>query len=213
MWNQVLVKKESIMNWIHYLAFFWIACAVIIISVRYFNFRKRKDAEKTTLKQWLVILLGAPFIILFLPFIPVGDFINKLYLKWKEKKEEEMENNLKASLGLSPDEDYLCFSKMGGAGVIKCGDCGYQERIISFVHGMMSCDIGRQCPNCHTFAVEHNESQEYHKFGDSEQDFICPKCGSVIRKKEESILKGNDKPLFCPNCHSARLYYHMSYIT
>lgn len=201
------------MNWIHYLAFFWIACAVIIISVRYFNFRKRKDAEKTTLKQWLVILLGAPFIILFLPFIPVGDFVNKLYLKRKEKKEEEMENNLKASLGLSPDEDYLCFSRMGGAGVIKCGDCGYQEGIISFVHGMMSCDIGRQCPNCHAFAVEHNESQEYHTFGDSEQDFICPKCGSVIRKKEESILKGNDKPLFCPNCHSARLHYHMNYIT
>ncbi len=33
------------MNWIYYLAFFWIACALIILSVRFFNFRKRKDAE------------------------------------------------------------------------------------------------------------------------------------------------------------------------
>lgn len=190
------------MNWIYYLAIFWIACALIILSVRFFIFRKRKDAVKSTLEQWQVILLGAPFIILFL----VGDFFNKLYLKRKEK-------NLKASLGIRPDDNYLCFSRMGGAGVIKCDDCGYQERIISFVHGMMSCDIGRQCPHCHAFAVEHNESQEYHTFGDSDNDFICPKCGSVIRKKEEPILKGNDKPLICPKCHSARLHYHMSYIT
>jgi predicted RNA-binding Zn-ribbon protein involved in translation (DUF1610 family) len=77
----------------------------------------------------------------------------------------------------------------------------------------MSCEIGRQCPNCHSFVVEHNESQEYHKFGKSEEDFICPKCGAVIRKKEESILKGNDDPLVCPKCQSHRLDYHMSYIT
>ena len=201
------------MNWIYYLAIFWIACMLIIISVRFFNSRKCKNAEKATLKQWLVFMLGAPFVILFLPFIPVGIFFNKRYLKRKEKKEEEKKNNFKASIGLRPEENYLCFSRMGGAGVIKCGDCGYQERIISFVHGDMSCDIGRQCPHCYAFAVEHNESQEYHKFGDSEQDFICPKCGSVIRKKEEPILKGNDKPLFCPKCHSARLHYHMIYIT
>ena len=47
----------------------------------------------------------------------------------------------------------------------------------------------------------------------SEDDFICPKCGAVIRKKEESILKGNDDPLVCPKCQSLRLDYHMSYIT
>ncbi len=125
----------------------------------------------------------------------------------------EDENKLKEKLGLKPDEEYLCFSRMGGAGIIKCKDCGHQEEIISFVHGAMSCDIGRQCPHCHAFVVEHNEGQEFHAFGESREDFVCPECGTVIRKKEEDILKGNNDPLFCPKCHSARLRYIMSYIT
>jgi predicted RNA-binding Zn-ribbon protein involved in translation (DUF1610 family) len=125
----------------------------------------------------------------------------------------EDENKLKEKLGLRPDEDYLRFSRMGGAGIIKCEECGHEEEIISFTHGMMSCDIGRQCPHCHAFAVEHNEGREYHTFGEATEDFICPECGAVIRKKEESILKGNDDPLFCPKCHSPRLSYQMIYIT
>lgn len=125
----------------------------------------------------------------------------------------EDENKLKEILGLKPDEEYLCFSLMGGAGIIKCEDCYHQEEIISFVHGIMSCDIGRQCPHCHAFVVEHNEGQEFHAFGESSEDFVCPECGAVIRKKEEDILKGNNNPLFCPKCYSARLRYIMSYIT
>ena len=125
----------------------------------------------------------------------------------------EDENKLKEKLGLKPDEEYLCFSRMGGAGIIKCKDCGHQEEIISFVHGIMSRDIGRQCPHCHAFVVEHNEGQEFHAFGESTEDFVCPECGTVIRTKEEDILKGNNDPLFCPKCHSARLRYIMSYIT
>ena len=125
----------------------------------------------------------------------------------------EDENKLKEKLGLKPDEEYLCFSLMGGAGIIKCEDCGHQEEIISFVHGAMACDIGRQYPHCHAFVVEHNEGQEFHAFGQSTEDFVCPECGTVIRKKEEDILKGNNDPLFCPKCHSARLRYIMSYIT
>lgn len=121
----------------------------------------------------------------------------------------EDENKLKEKLGLGPDEDYLCFSRMGGAGVIMCKDCGHEEEIISFTHGMMSCDIGRQCPHCHAFVVEHNDRG----FNETASDFICPECGAVIRKKEEDFLKGNDDPLFCPKCHSPRLQYLMSYIT
>lgn len=125
----------------------------------------------------------------------------------------EDENKLKEKLGLRPDEDYLCFSRMGGVGVIRCKDCGHEEEIVCFTHGFMSCHIGRQCPHCHAFAVEYNEGQEYHEFGESTEDFICPECGEVIRKKEENILKGNDDPLFCPKCHSPRLEYVMRYIT
>ena len=125
----------------------------------------------------------------------------------------EDENKLKEKLGLRPDEDYLCFSRMGGVGVIRCKDCGHEEEIVCFTHGFMSCHIGRQCPHCHAFAVENNEGQEYHEFGESTEDFICPECGEVIRKKEENILKGNGDPLFCPKCHSPRLEYVMRYIT
>lgn len=123
------------------------------------------------------------------------------------------EDEIKAKLGLREDEDYLCFSRMGGAGVIKCVDCGYQEEIVSFLHDVTSCYIGRQCPNCHAFLTEHNESEEYHTFGESTEDFLCPHCGTVIRKKEESFLKGNDDPLFCPKCHSPRLHYLLAYMT
>ena len=123
------------------------------------------------------------------------------------------EKKIKKALGLGPDENYLCFSRMGGAGTIVCDECGHQEDMISFVHGMTSCEIGRQCPQCHAFVAERNESKEYHKFGQANEDFICPKCGAVIRKKEEDFLKGNDDPLFCPKCHSPRLHYLLTYLT
>lgn len=125
----------------------------------------------------------------------------------------EDENELKEKLGLRPDEDYLCFSRMGGAGIIRCKDCSHTEEIISFIHGAMSCDIGRQCPHCHAFVVEHNEGQEFHQFGEATEDFICPECGEVIRKKDEDFLKGNNDPLFCPKCHSPRLEYMISILT
>ena len=53
-------------------------------------------------------------------------------------------NKLKGTFDMKTDEQYLCFSRMGGAGIIMCRDCGYEEEIISFTHGMMSCEIGRQ---------------------------------------------------------------------
>lgn len=121
----------------------------------------------------------------------------------------DKEKELKAQLGLGPDEKYLCFCRMGGVGVIKCKDCGYEEEVVSFVHGIGSCDIGRQCPNCHTFVVEHNENG----FEATTEDCVCPECGAVIRKKDEDFLKGNDTPLFCPKCHSARLRYELHYLT
>ena len=123
------------------------------------------------------------------------------------------EKELKAKLGLGPDEEYLSFSRMGGVGTIKCMECGHQEEVVSFVHGMTSCDIGRQCPHCHAFVVEHNEGEEYHIFGQAAEDFVCPECGTVIRKKDEDFLKGNDSPLFCPKCHSPRLRYELSFLT
>ncbi len=127
----------------------------------------------------------------------------------RKRKEKE----LKAKIGLRPDEDYLTFSQIAGGGVIHCSDCGYEQNIVGFVHGVMSCDFGRQCPKCYAFVKEHNESQRYHVIGDAKKDFVCPKCGTLIRRKEESILKSNSDPLFCPKCHSARIHYRMLFIT
>lgn len=108
---------------------------------------------------------------------------------------------------------YLSFQNTDGAGVIKCNNCHHTQDIISFVHGPMSATIGRQCPQCGEFCAEYNESKNYHQFGPSTEDFVCPKCNYIIRKKEESIFKGNENPLFCPKCHSIDLKYLTSFLT
>ena len=115
--------------------------------------------------------------------------------------------------GFSPDEHYECFSMMGGAGVVVCEECGHKEKIVSFIHGFRHSDTGRQCPNCYAFTSEHNVSDNDYSFGKSKSDFLCPHCGSVIRKQDESFLKGNDDPLYCPKCHSHKLHYHFEYMT
>lgn len=111
------------------------------------------------------------------------------------------------------EERYLTFSRLGGAGTIKCLDCNYQEDIIAFLHGPTWCTIGRQCPQCHSFLTENNQSQEYHRFGDTNDDFVCPKCGTILRSKTDSILKRNWEPIVCPRCQSKRLTYILDYIT
>jgi hypothetical protein len=126
---------------------------------------------------------------LIAPLIPIILLIGLIVIKIddinKAIKKKQKENEIKSILGLGADEDYLCFSRMGGVVIIKCGDCGYQEKITCFTHGFYSCNTGRQCPNCHAFLVE---CEEYHKFGDAEGDFVCSKCGAVVRKKDGHII-------------------------
>jgi hypothetical protein len=205
------------MSWIHYLLIYCGLCYTGIICLYVYNKWKRPDCFGDDIKIIIIIILIAPLI----PFIlPVGliaeSVINRKKIIMREnrrKEEEKRENEIKSKLGLRADENYLCFSRMGGFGVIRCCDCGYQEKITCFTHGSYSCSIGRQCPHCHAFIVENNSSKKYHTFGDRKEDFVCPRCGVVVSKKDESFLKGNDDPLFCPKCHSARLHYHMIYIT
>lgn len=109
--------------------------------------------------------------------------------------------------------DYLSFNSISGSGNICCRDCGTTHEVLSFVHGATSALIGRQCPECGTLCAEYNESKEYHSFGPSIDDFICPKCGTVIRHKEESIFKGNANPIFCPKCESTNVKYTMKFLT
>lgn len=101
---------------------------------------------------------------------------------------------------------FRSFQNVNGVISIRCLDCGHVEKdVIAFTHGAFDASIGRQCPNCGQFVVEKNHSEEYHKFGPSTEDFICPKCHYIIRAKEESIFKGDANPLFCPKCSSTRL--------
>ena len=203
------------MNWLFYSFVYCVACILAIAIIRRKN--KRFSNQEFGIQEWAVLVLVAPLGILlspiWIPFVLREHFRTKLKYWIEEREEKRKERKLKARIGLRPNEDYLSFSRMGGVGVVKCVDCGYHEKIISFTHGTMSCTIGRQCPNCHSFVCEYNESQEFHTFGDAKEDFVCPKCGTLIRKKEEDILKGNDDPLFCTMCHSAKLRYYMIYIT
>ena len=205
------------MSWIHYLLIYCGVCYIGIICLYAYNRWKRPNRIDGDIKLIIIIILVAPLIPIVMPFgLIVESIINRkenVMRKKREEEEEKRENEIKTKLGLSADENYLCFSRMGGVGIIECSDCGHKEKIVCFTHGAYQCNIGRQCPNCHTFVVEYNESKKYHCFGDAEKDLVCRKCGTIIRKKEESIFKGNDEPLFCPKCHSARLHYHMIYIT
>lgn len=201
------------MNWIYYLLLYCGICYIVFACVYVYHKWRGNDFLDDDLKEKIVIFLFAPLLPVLIPFLFIYKGISKIKESIREREEKQKENELKAKIGLRPDEKYLCFSRMSGVGMIECGDCGYKEKITGFTHGFSSCDIGRQCPNCHAFVVEYNESEEFHSFGEAKEDFVCRYCGTIIRKKEESIFKGNDDPLFCPKCHSARLHYHLIYLT
>ena len=84
-----------------------------------------------------------PLLPILFPVFYISDRISKRKETIRNREEEQKENELKAKIGLRPDENYMCFSHMGGAGVIKCTDCGYEEKNTSFSHGFYSCTIGR----------------------------------------------------------------------
>ena len=178
--------------------------------------------------KWLMfflIFMIILFLILIVAIYVVSIFIDKtkenkqdrdnvIFLDSKIlKKREREERKIKKSLGLRPDENYLCFSSDSGAGKIICKECGHIEEVVFFTHSPWICSHGRQCPNCHSYFVENVKSINDNRVGKTEDDCLCPKCGTIVRRKEESFFKGNDNPLFCPHCHSPRLKYFCDYIT
>lgn len=90
----------------------------------------------------------------------------------------------------------LRFSGMGGAGSICCRTCGFEERIISFTHGVDTCNAGYQCATCGQFVQLRDEHRD------------CPErrcaCGGELHR---------DRDLFCPKCRNLKLDYRMHYIT
>lgn len=113
-------------------------------------------------------------------------------------------------LKLKPGDAYKTFEAINGVGFLKCCDCGYTQEVVAFLHGACDATIGRQCSQCGEFCTEENHSEKYHCFGPSKDDVVCPKCGYIIKKKEESIFKGRSNPLFCPKCESTKLLFHIT---
>ena len=159
------------------------------------------------------LILFAPVTLVAIIVVAIKELLKKdPYREW-EKEQQKLHKARCIEYGLPVGTRYLTFEHISGAGVVHCEECGHKEQVIGFVHGAYECDFGRQCPQCHTFLVEHNESKQYHTIGPFTEDCLCPKCGALVHTKGEDWDKGHDVPLFCPRCHSHRLRYHMEYIT
>jgi predicted RNA-binding Zn-ribbon protein involved in translation (DUF1610 family) len=199
------------MSWLCYLIICYIVCLLTCVCIAIYNINKNNEKDDWGPKEWARLIVFGPFVLpiaaLACGVSGIMEYPKKLWTKQKKKHEfvEKYEFN--------PAEHYICFSMMGGAGVIECEECGHKEKIVSFLHYWRHSDSGRQCPKCYAFSSEHNISDNDHSYGKPVSDFLCPHCGSVIRKKDESITKDDDKPLFCPKCHSHKLHYHCEYIT
>jgi len=122
-----------------------------------------------------------------------------LWSALQEKREFdawEREHEARVAQGLE-------FSRLGGAGVISCQDCGFRQEISSFMHGFTSgpdasADEGRQCLQCGKFITVHRK-------GNPPVTPVPPcECGGELSR---------DHFLFCPQCRSTKLRYEMAYIT
>ena len=195
------------MTWWHYLIIYYVVCFLICVCIAIYNIKKNGNNGDWGTKEWIRLFVFGPFV------LPIAAFVFGFSGIIEKTKERRKKNIFIKKYGFSPDEHYEYFSMMGGAGVIVCEECGHKEKIVSFVHGIFHCVIGRQCPNCYAFVTEQNESDKPCTFGESKEDFKCPHCGTIIRKKEESIFKGDNEPLLCPKCHSHKLIYHCQYMT
>ena len=198
---------------------YWIGCVVLLVGIQCFFFWKQKSKRKYSIKFALATLFGAPFVIPLAPIVFGIDYIyrqliGRNIIKDKYERKERKERDAKCrEYGIPVGTYYLSFERISGGGTIYCEDCGHREKVIGFTHGAYECDFGRQCPQCHTFVVEHNASTHYHTIGPFTEDCLCPKCGAVVHGKDEPWDKGKDSPLFCSQCHGYNLEYHMEYIT
>ena len=76
-------------------------------------------------------------------------------------------------------DDRLYFIKMGGAGTISCLECGFEQEIVSFLHGVSWDSTGYQCQKCGKFHKIENERNNFRRKK-------C-ECGGKLER---------DKPIF-----------------
>ena len=94
----------------------------------------------------------------------------------------------------------LNFYQMGGNGLIMCENCGFHQKLISFIHGFPTNNSwtisGYQCQKCGEFHEIKNDNK-YKK------PIICD-CGGILSR---------DNELFCPHCKNTDLKYWIKYLT
>ena len=202
------------MIWWHYMIGYYFLCIVICVCIVLYNKNKEYNKDEWGLKEWIRLFVLGPLV---LPIVPFVFGISRMmeYQEARKMKQKLLakKHEFVVKYGFSPDEHFECFSMMGGAGVIVCEECGHKEKIVSFIHGFRHSVTGRQCPKCYAFSKEQNVSDNDYSYGEPESDFLCPHCGTVIRKKDESMTKDDNKPLFCPKCHSHKIVCHCEYLT
>lgn len=91
------------------------------------------------------------------------------------------------------------FWKMGGAGIIRCKNCGFNRELVSFIHSFPMDKwnkSGYQCQSCGRF---HEIVNDYK----IKVPLLCF-CGGDLLSED---------PIFYPVCKKYELEYDMEYIT
>jgi hypothetical protein len=101
------------------------------------------------------------------------------------------------SLKKELNDPHLYYWRMGGFGTIRCLDCDFIQDIVSFLHGINSCETGYQCQRCGKFhaLVENDLHLDANK--------QC-NCGGDLDR---------ERPIFCPKCKTTHVAYKLKYIT
>ncbi len=95
----------------------------------------------------------------------------------------------------------LWFQRMGGCGSIHCRDCQHSEKVTSFIHGIDNSHSGFQCQSCGKITSLTGGGRG--KANQYKERLICD-CGGKFDR---------EKMIFCPQCKSKNLSYHMEFIT
>lgn len=115
-------------------------------------------------------------------------------IKERRLQVEIEKNRIEKSVG-------LWFQRMGGCGSIHCRDCQHSEKVTSFIHGIDSSHSGFQCQSCGKITSLTGGGRG--KANQYKESLICD-CGGKFDR---------EKMIFCPQCKSKKLSYHMEFIT
>lgn len=139
-----------------------------------------------------------PLILLLMGLNETDKYIRKLRKIHKARRGDEAVEDMRSMIqGDYFDDGKLRFSRMGGKGNFYCNECGYEQELVSFLHGIQDwTSTGYQCQACGKF----HEIERDHELT---AEPMCDCGGSLSR----------EKPLFCPVCRSYKVGYHMTLIT